>query len=91
MGITFNNVTFLFEIDHDDGTVKYFLSHFLDRYEPCIDQDLIYRHRATTSMNYKPLYCSIIFISLVEAHLIFIDISKKNIIYEHVHRKVPIA
>ena len=27
MGITFNNVTFLFKIDHDDGTVKHILSH----------------------------------------------------------------
>ena len=27
MVLTFNNVTFLFKIDHDDGTVKHILSH----------------------------------------------------------------
>ena len=51
-----------------------------------------YRHnRATTLINYKPLYCSIIFISLVEVRLSFIGISKnqKHISYKHVQRKVP--
>ena len=28
--ITFNDVTFLFKIDHDDGTVKHILSHLVD-------------------------------------------------------------
>ena len=27
LGITFHDVTFLFKIDHDDGTVKHILSH----------------------------------------------------------------
>ena len=67
----------MFKIDHDNGSVKYFLSHFLDRYEPYINQDLIYRHRATTSINYKPLYCSIVFISLVQVPVIVSEIPNK--------------
>ena len=57
IGITFNNVTFLFEINHDDGTVKHILNHLLAIYELYINRHLIYRHMATTSINYKPLYC----------------------------------
>ena len=52
------HVLFLFKIDHDNGTVnkaRHFLSHFLARYKTYIDRNLIYRHRATTSINYKPL------------------------------------
>ena len=44
MGITFTRPVFLFKIDHDDGTVKHFLSHFLDRYERSNDSPLIYEH-----------------------------------------------
>ena len=36
---------FLFEIDHDDGTITGIVNHLLARYEPYINRHLIYRHR----------------------------------------------
>ena len=60
----YTNITFQFEIDHDDGTVKHILSHLNTRYGSYIDHYLIFRHGTTTvsitclSFSYLPLIAS---------------------------------